>query len=502
MLVVLPSWLTVALPLVGGGILALALSRRFALVPGQIVAASSLVALFLLADAAGGAAALGAQAVAVGAAAGALLAPDLEIVYLLAVLASAASYVAVLVDPGTGPAGTRTAGRWLVLGLLGDLGLLAAAAGVGGSRGLVLAGVVRLSLFPFQTAAFGSARVAGRGSYGRAVVGVLLGVGLLARAELVAGQGSVWVLWLAALTASAGIAALWRAHSYPDALARSILVDTAHVAAGLAAGTPLSIAAGLLYAMSAALARTTLLGVADATSERGRQSRRLPDGPALIPFGLGFGGLVGMPPQPGFVARWILYLALFQVDAWPAALVLAAAATAAFAVLLREVGALGPPAQPRLAPQPLLLGLLLVWLPLGLFLVAPIVTLNELIAPAIAVARPDQSLSLGPEFLLGVPSVLALLLTIAIVLVGFALYVGRVPRVAARAWRLLRSAPLAPLRRTADAVALVGLPLSVLDGLGALIADGVVLLLEPWEARFHAVGLGAVALAMLLLALG
>src|SRR5437879_3982108 len=112
MLVVLPSWLSVGLPLAAGGGLAIVASRRFALLPGQIVAFGALAALLLLlgvgtsveaadpavllgrplagvlvvglfslaaqrvlAEAPGGGAALGAQVVAVGAACGALLAP-------------------------------------------------------------------------------------------------------------------------------------------------------------------------------------------------------------------------------------------------------------------------------------------------------------------------------------------------------------------------------------------------------------------------------------------
>ena len=171
------------------------------------------------------------------------------------------------------------------------------------------------------------------------------------------------------------------------------------MAAGFAIATPIGLAAALLYALDAALARTTLLAIADATSQRGGQSRRLPDGPALIPFALGFGALTGMPPQPGFVARWLLYLALLRAGAWPVALVLALASAVGLAVLLREIGRLGPPAQPRLLARPLLIGLGLLWVPLGLFVVAPIALLGQVIAPIVALIWPGQATSVGLDAL-------------------------------------------------------------------------------------------------------
>jgi len=53
-----------------------------------------------------------------------------------------------------------------------------------------------------------------------------------------------------------------------------------------------------------------------------------------------------------------------------------------------------------------------------------------------------------------------------------------------------------------EAIAEAGLPLGLLAGLGELVAEGARLLLAPWETRFQAVGVAAVVLAMLLLALG
>ncbi|HEY3109777.1 MAG TPA: hypothetical protein VGL23_13540, partial [Chloroflexota bacterium] len=444
-------------------------------------------------------------AAATGCAATALFAPDLLSAYGGATLASAAAWAAAALDRGVGPAGLRAAGRWLLALLVGDLGLLAAGLGIGGEIGLVVAALPRLALFPFQPLALAAARLPGRIEFGLALVAALLGVDLLGRAlVLAAGREGTpigpWLLAAALATALAAAPLLGRARGYRSALARTLLIDAAHVAAGLALATPLGLAAALLYGLDAALARTTLLAIADATSQRGGQVRRLPDGPALIPFALGFGALTGMPPQPGFVARWLLYLALFRAGAGLAVIGLAVAAALGLAVVLREIGRLGPPAQPRLAARPLLIGLALLWVPLGLFVVAPIVVLDQLIAPIAALIWPGQALALGLGALLGLPGALALLVAGAVVVGGFAGYLGRGP--AGPLARALGSGALAPARGAIEAVAGAGLPLGLLDGLAVLVADGARLLLAPWEARFQAVGAAAVVLAMLLLALG
>src|SRR5437660_1119966 len=78
-------------------------------------------------------------AAAVGAAAAALLAPDLATAYAAATVASVAAWAGAALDRAVGPAGLRAAGRWLLALLVGDLGLLATALGIGGEVGLVVA---------------------------------------------------------------------------------------------------------------------------------------------------------------------------------------------------------------------------------------------------------------------------------------------------------------------------------------------------------------------------
>src|SRR5438067_1233044 len=80
------------------------------------------------------------------------------------------------------PAWLRAAGRWLLALLVGDLALLAAALGIGGEVGLVVAALPRLALFPFQPLAPAAARLPGRIEFGLAVVAGVLGVDLLGRA--------------------------------------------------------------------------------------------------------------------------------------------------------------------------------------------------------------------------------------------------------------------------------------------------------------------------------
>lgn len=479
---------------------------------GRPLAGAAVLGLFglaahrVLTDARGLGAAFAALAASTGASVGALLASDLLITYGLATLAVATAWLAVLIDPTVGPVGARAAGAWTVALLIADLGLLAAALlapsavaltsqatatlASPAAIGLAIAGAVRLMLFPFHPLPLGQARLPGRATFALQIVGGLLGTGLLLRTV---GAYADWLLWGAAATAIVGVLLLPQGRQYRDGLSGSSIVDAAHVAAGLAVATPLGVAAAILYALNAALARTTLLAIADAANPGSRQLRRLPDGPALIPFGLGFGALVGMPPQPGFVARWLLLLALFETGAWPVALLLWLAASVLFAELLRQVGRLGPPANPGVVARPLLVGLGLLWLPLGLFVVAPIVALGSLIAPAVALALPE-ALDLGVERLLDVTGVVALLLAFSVVVVGFAVYVGRIG--APTSWLA------GPVRRMLVRCAAADWPQRTVESLGVLLGEAVAGLTRPWEVRFNAVGILAVALTLLLLALG
>src|SRR5438132_13351558 len=184
--------------------------------------------------------------------------------WLLPLPPVAVAWAAAGLDRGAGPAGLRAAGRWLLALLVGDLALLAAALGIGGEVGLVVAALPRLALFPIQPLAPAAARLPGRIEFGLAVVAGVLGVDLLGRALILrAGSGEArpwtigaWLLVAALATALAAALVLGRARSYRSALARTLLVDAAHVAAGVAIATPIGLAAALPYAPDAALAPT------------------------------------------------------------------------------------------------------------------------------------------------------------------------------------------------------------------------------------------------------
>jgi hypothetical protein len=429
--------------------------------------------------------------------------------YAGAVLAALGGWLAAGLDRATGPSALRGAARYAVLCLVADLCVLAAALAAVPTAGLAgllaLAGVARLRLFPFHGLTE-LARLSGRAYLSSVLFGGLVGVVLLARAGAADGGWLGPALGgLALATALAAALALPLAGRYRVALDLTGWVDAAHVAAALALGTPLALAVGLLYALSSHGARALLLMLADATSARGQPRRRPPGALTLLPFGLGFGSLVGMPPLPGFVARWLVYLALLESAAWPLALalVLALVAAGALAELLRRIAAFGAPALgPAARPRALVAALALLWLPLGLVVVTPLALLGRPLADAVASLRPDVAWSLGLDQLLSVRGVLALLLALLSVVAGFALYaereLGPLRRPLASGRRLTTGA----LGSGAGRAALAGLPWRWLGGFGELLGSVLTAALAPWEERFLAVGVVATGLVVVLVALG
>jgi hypothetical protein len=441
---------------------------------------------------------------AAGASAGAVL-PGLGL-YAGGALAAIGGWLAAGLDRANGPPALRGVAGYTLLCLTADLAVLAAALPVEPSPllagGLALAGVARLRLFPFHGLPE-LARLSGRAYLASALFGGVVGVALLARAGATGRPGLAPALALLALaTVLAAGLALPLARRYRIALDLVGWVDSAHVAAALALGTPLALAVGLLYALNSAGARALLLLLADASSERGQQRRRLPGALTLLPFGLGFGSLVGMPPLPGFVARWLVYGALIEGATWPLALVLALVSAGALAELLRHIAAFGSPAPAAGRGGALVAALALLWLPLGVIIVTPIALLDGPLALAVAALRPDAAWSLGVDALLSVPGVVALLLALAPVVLGFALY-------AERELGPLRR-PLLLWRRLTGRVGRLGLAEAALGGLpwrwlglfGEMLGGVLTAALAPWEERFVAVGVFAAGLVVVLVALG
>jgi hypothetical protein len=460
-------------------------------------------------DAAASASAATAAALALAGAgvAAAALARTPELAYGGTLLAVLGGWLAAAFDPNTGRAALRGAGRYALFCLAADLGLLATPLLAGrapglAAGGLALAAAVRLRLFPFH--GLGElARLGGRAYLASVVFGGLLGVSLLARMAVQPSAGMTAGLYAAVLaTGLAATLALPLPRPYRVTVDLIGLIDAAHVAAAFVVATPLAIAAGLLYALSSTTARAILLLIGDTTGPRGQQRSRLRGPLALLPFSFGFATLTGMPPSPGFVARWLLYLALFEGGAWPIVLVLAFGGGASLLELLRRIGAFGAPDPSWRHGRPLAIGLLLLWLPLGLIALTPIALLDGPLAATVASLRPDAPWSLGVETLFGLAGVAALLLCLAIMLLGFALYaereLGPLRRPIAGWRRLTRGVGWRGLRQAA----LAGTPWRWLVAFGEMIGDAVGAALAPWEARFMAVGLVAMVFALLLVALG
>jgi hypothetical protein len=442
-----------------------------------------------------------------GGVATAALAASPELVYAGAVLAALGGWLAAALDDATGRAALRASGRYALFCLAGDLGLLAVPLLTGrapavAAGGLALSAAVRLRLFPFHGLSE-LARLGGRAYLASVVFGGLVGVALLARVAPDQSAGISAGLYAAALaTVLAATMALPLPLPYRTTLDLIGLVDAAHVAAAFAVGTPVALAAGLLYALSSATARAILLLTADTTNRRGQQRSRLRGLLGLLPFAFGFGSLTGMPPSPGFVARWVLYLALLEGGAWPLVLALAAGSIGSLLELLRRIGGFAAPEPSWQHGRALAIGLLLLWLPLGLIAVTPIALLDGPLAATVAASGPDAGWSLGVERVFGLAGVAALLLCLTVVLLGFALYAERelspLRRPIAGWRRLTRGSGWRGLRRAS----LAGTPWRWLASFGEMVGGAVAAALAPWEARFAAVGVVAMTFALLLVALG
>jgi hypothetical protein len=448
-----------------------------------------------------------ALALAGAGAAAAALATSLELAYSATVVSVLGGWLAAGLDPSTGRAALRASGRYALFCLAADLGVLAGpllgerAHGLA-AGGLALAAAVRLRLFPFHGLSE-LARTSGRAYLASTVFGGLVGVALLARIDPESSAGMTAGLYAAALaTVVAAALALPLPRPYRVTVDLIGLVDAAHVAAAFVVATPLALAAGLLYALSSAISRAILLLTADTTARRGQQRTRLRGLLGLLPFSFGFASLAGMPPSPGFVARWLLYLALLEGGAWPLVLALAFGSGAGLLELLRRISGFGAPEPSWQHGRALAVGLGLLWVPLGLIAVTPIALLDGPIRATVTALRPGMEWSLGAETLLGLAGVAGLLLCLAIVLLGFALYaereLGPLRRPIAGWRRLTRGAGWRGLRQAA----LAGTPWRWLAAFGEMVGGVVAAALAPWEARFVAVGLVAMAAVLTLVALG
>jgi hypothetical protein len=230
------------------------------------------------------------------------------------------------------------AGQWLAVALGGStvLALVSAfgpvaAEGAGAAtslpRGagalLALVGAAGLGLLPTTRSI-----LAHRGAAGVLADGLLplAGLGLAARGVTVESAGTLTVLAFVALgVVGCGLAirSAWRAEDLIRLRAAAGQANAGLAFFALAVGTPGAVAAaGLLIAVGVA-------GRALAGSSTRNWSRWL-----------GWATLLGLPPLPGFLARWLLLLAVLAAGRWLLAVALAVVILVVCAVLVRQFAAL------------------------------------------------------------------------------------------------------------------------------------------------------------------
>ena len=456
--------------------------------------------------------------VVTGAAAiGALMSADLLAAYAFATLSGIAGFFTIHAHPLAGRASVRIGSRYLLLQLLGDTGLLLAVILV--SRGelrlaagcLVAGGIVRLGLFPFHRFILDCARLPGACSVTVLLVGQAIGMSFFVRAfVLTAGSddvrsllpSGVWLLIpIGLLSCVAGAVLSHGAPSYRAMLDRASLIDCGHIAVAVGVATAESLASAVLFSITFLLSRATLLLVADAASERGQQQRRLPNGPSMLPFGLGFGTVSFLPPLSGFVARWLLYLMVGRSGYGWAVGILLVVSLVELSFLIQRVATLGVPRASISVGRPLVVALAPVWVPLGLVAIGPIFLMFALVSPAIAVARPSASWSFGLDVLLSFPSVATLLLLLGVVVVGLATYFRPNLMIFRRAQMLASHRAIVTVERIARIVASQGLPMWLISSVSDILFQLGNLVARPSEQRFFSVAIISLTLALTLIAL-
>jgi hypothetical protein len=235
------------------------------------------------------------------------------------------------------------AGTWLAVGLVGAallevVGALTLAANPGSAAAgpfgrtttllLIVLGAISLGLPPFGGWRRGLAR---RDPVGLLVDGLLplVGVSLAARGletPLAGGDGltTLVLLALGGLGIAAGLRLVWRADHLVDLRLATGQLDAGLAYLGLGLGTRPAIAAAVALVAIGAISRA-------ATRVPTRHWSRW----------LGWASLVGLPPLPGFLARWLFLGVALSTGPWPLALAIGVAVPVATVGVFRQFVNLG-----------------------------------------------------------------------------------------------------------------------------------------------------------------
>jgi len=249
------------------------------------------------------------------------------------------------------------AGTWLAVGLvgaalLGVVGALTLAANPGMPSApfgrtttllLIVLGALSLGLPPFGGWRRGLAR---RDPVGLLVDGFLplVGISLAARGLGTPSAGGVdlttlLLLALGGLGIAAGLRLVWRAEHLVD-----LRLATGQLDAGLAY---LALALGTRPAIAAAVALV-------AVSAIGRVAARVPT--RHWSRWLGWASLIGLPPLPGFVIRWLFLGVALSAGPWPLALAIGVVVPVATVGVFRQFVNLGVAASHPVESEPVHLG--------------------------------------------------------------------------------------------------------------------------------------------------
>ena len=460
---------------------------------------------------------LAACAVTCAAAIGAIMTADLLVAYALATVASVFGLLTIHLHPLAGRSSIRLGARYVLLQFICDTGILASIVFL--ARGearlaaacLLIGGVTRLGLFPFHVFMSDLSRLPGLCALTVLTVSQAIGMSLFVRAfVLTAGTDAsnallplgVWLLIpLGLLSCIAGTLLLHGSPRYRLLLDRAALIDCGHLAVAVGVATAETLGSAILFGIFFLLSRATLLLVADAASERGQQHRRLPNGPAMLPFGLGFGTLAFLPPTAGFVARWLLYSMLLRAGFGWAVAILLLVSFAELAVLIRRVATLDPPGTHFPLGRPLAVALAPLWFPLAAVIVGPVVVVYVLVSPALAVARPFVPWSFGLDVLLNFGSIAVLLVFLCVVLLGLATHFRPQLSVFKKVRALSGHGAVLSIERFARIVAAVGLPSWLISSVSDVLYQIGDLVARPSEQRYFSIAIIGFTLAFTLVAL-
>jgi hypothetical protein len=250
------------------------------------------------------------------------------------------------------------AGTWLAVGLvgaalLGVVGALTLAASPGPAAAspfgrtttplLVVLGALSLGLPPFGGWRRGLAR---RDPVGLLVDGLLplVGIFLAARGLGTPSAGGVdlttlLLLALGGLGIAAGLRLVWRADHLVD-----LRLATGQLDAGLAY---LALALGTRPAIAAAVALVAVGAI-------GRAAARVPT--RHWSRWLGWASLIGLPPLPGFLIRWLFLGVVLSAGRWPLALAIGVVVPVATVGVFRQFVNLGVAASHPVESEPVHLG--------------------------------------------------------------------------------------------------------------------------------------------------